>query len=306
MKYYNQKVSTQGFIHSIDMVYVQYFSRISPKGLLEEIRKLHEQFPSVRYEEHLDRPRHSKYDFFIDGVAFGGAYIDMGKYTDYDKNTKTFHLLPMFQLRVNPNKYMHEEWFKALLRTLLSYGSSGYLRKYDYAVDVPLTPDLVQVFKTRKEKGLYKGTRYFGQAGRHGYCKVYDKQADMKRQGEEIEPLTRIEHTLFGGKEVSLEEVYILTEKTVKNDLTALKDTERAIVTMYRELKALGSDYELVLGRKMMEKLKDYITGNYVVLDYGAILDELLEHIKTVFDCTDIVPQDSDFLQVDDEDLPFD
>lgn len=100
--------------------------------------------------------------------------------------------------------------------------------------------------------------------------------------------------------------MYILTEKTVKEDLTALKDTERAIVTMYRELKALGSDYELVLGRKMMEKLKDYITGNYVVLEYGTILNELVEHVKTVFDCTDIVPQEGGFLQVDDEELPFD
>lgn len=306
MKYYNQKVSSHGVIHSIDMVYVQYFSLLSPSGILEELRKLHEQFPSVRYEEHLERPMHNKYDFFRDGVAFGGAYVDMGKYTDYSRETKEFHLLPMFQLRVNPNKYMHEEWFKALLRVLLSYGSSGFLRKYDYAVDVPLPPSLVKVFKSRKEPGLFKGTRYFGQSGRHGYCKVYDKQADMKRQGEEIEPLTRIEHTLFSGKPISLEEVYILTEKTVKEDLTALKDTERAIVTMYRELKALGSDYELVLGRKMMEKLKDYITGNYVVLEYGTILNELVEHVKTVFDCTDIVPQEGGFLQVDDEELPFD
>lgn len=63
MKYYNQKVSSHGVIHSIDMVYVQYFSLLSPSGILEELRKLHEQFPSVRYEEHLERPMHNKYDF---------------------------------------------------------------------------------------------------------------------------------------------------------------------------------------------------------------------------------------------------
>lgn len=113
MKYYNQKFLPMGdtqYRHGLCAV----LSLLSPSGILEELRKLHEQFPSVRYEEHLERPMHNKYDFFRDGVAFGGAYVDMGKYTDYNRETKEFHLLPMFQLRVNPNKYMHEEWFKVL------------------------------------------------------------------------------------------------------------------------------------------------------------------------------------------------
>ena len=307
MYYYNPIVSKEGFIHSIDMVYVEYFSRLSPNCLLEELRALSRQFPSVRYDEHLGRPRHSKYDFYLDGVVFGGAYIDMGKYTDYNKETKEFHLLPMFQLRVNPNKYMHELWFQTLLKTLLQYGSSGRLRKYDYAVDIPLKPALVDVFKTKKERGLYKGTRYFGQAGRHNYCKIYDKQADMKRQGSDIEPLTRVEHTLFSGKEVCLEQVYVLSNNVLKDDLSDLNDTDRAIVTMYRELKALGSDYKLDLGRRKMEKLKDYIIGDYVVLEYGDALHTLIENIKIVFDATDSIADDGMFMQVDDDcELPFD
>lgn len=305
MNYYNPKILQSGIIHSVDMVYVQYFSYLAPKPLLQEIRALHDKFPEVRYEEHLDRPRHSKYDFFIDGVAFGGAYIDMGKYTDYNRETKEFHLLPMFQLRVNPNKYMHEMWFQALLKMLLQFGSSGYLRKYDYAIDIPLPPDMVGVFKSKKEPGLYKGTRYYGQAGRHGYCKIYDKQADMKRFGVDIEPLTRVEHTFFGNKEPSFEQVYILSNKVVKNDLSELNETDRAIVTMYRELKALGSNYQLDLGRRKMEKLKDYITGNYVVLEYANVLDELLRNMRIVFNATSIA-EDDRFVQVDDDDLPFD
>lgn len=305
MNYYNPIISQNGIVHSIDMVYVQYFSYLTPKILLQEIRALHEKFPDIRYEEHLDRPRHSKYDFFIDGVVFGGAYIDMGKYTDYDKENKKFRLLPMFQLRVNPNKYMHELWFQSLLKMLLSFGSSGYLRKYDYAVDIPVSPCNVKVFKTKKEPGLYKGTRYYGQAGRHNYCKIYDKQADMKRFGVDTDAKTRVEHTLFANKEPSLEQVYILSNRTVKSDLSELNDTDRAIVSMYRELKLLGSDYELNLGRRKMETLKDYIIGDYVVLEYGDILSDLVDNIKNVFNATSIA-DDSEFMQVDEEELPFD
>lgn len=307
MRYYNQKISSQGYVHSIDMVYVQYFSRLSPKGILEEIRKVHENYPDVRYEEHLDRPKHNKYDFFRDGVAFGGAYIDMGKYTDYCKETKEFHLLPMMQLRVNPNKYYGENWLDDLIAIMKEFGSSGWLRKFDYAVDIPCSLDMVKVFKSRKEKGLYKGTRYFGQAGRHNYCKIYDKQKDMKRQGVDIDVLTRVEHTIFADKVPSLEAVFVLSDNSVKEDLSDLKDTERAIVTMYRELKALGSDYELVLGRKMTKKLTDYLVGSYVLLDYGNYLFELVENIKVVFDVSDVMPSDMLLLQVeDDEVLPFD
>lgn len=306
MNYYNPIVTESGIAHSVDMVYVEYFSRLSPKMLLQELRALHDKYPDVKYEEHLDRPRHSKYDFYIDGVSIGGAYVDMGKYTDYNKETKEFHLLPMFQLRVNPNKYMHEQWFSELLSMLLSYGSSGRLRKYDYAVDIPISSDLVKVFKTKKEPGLFKGTRYYGQAGRHNYCKIYDKQADMKRFGVDIDVLTRVEHTLFAGKEPSLEQVYILSNKVVKDDLSGLNETDRAIVSMYRELKALGSDFQLDLGRRKMEKLKDYIIGDYVVLEYGDILQRLLEDIRFVFDCKDSITDDDGFMQVDDAELLFD
>lgn len=304
MKYYKPIVDPHGYIHSIDMVYSVYWSRMSIVGWLDEIRKLHELYPEIRYDEHLNRPCSSRYDYFKDGIAIGGAYIEFGKYTDYDRLTKTFRLLDQVQLRVNPNKYMCEPWFRSLLRLIWDNCSGGWLRKYDYAVDIPLPPSKVQVCRSRKEPGLYKGTRYFGQQGRHGYCKVYDKQKELERKGEKIPPLTRVEHTQMVGKPQSLEEVFILSETVLKDDLSGLNDTDRAIVSMYRELKALGSNYELSLGRGKMDKLKDYITGNYVALDYGDILNQLLSRITFAFGVSDSLPQDEWELQ--DEELPFD
>lgn len=308
LNYYNPIVDTHGYTHTIDMVYIEYFSYSNPKVIVEVVQKLHEKYPHLKYQEHLGRAPHSKYDYYLDGVAIGGAYISAGKYTNYDKISKTFDIIPMFELRVNPNKYFHEEWFKELLTELLSHASSGMLRKYDYAVDIPKEPRYVKVLESKKELGLYKGTRYYGQDGRHGYLKIYDKQKDMKRQKVDIDTLTRVEHTLFASKKPSLEKVYVLEHENLKTDYSALNETDICIVEMYLQLKALGQEYPLRLGVRKMEKLKEYIHGTYTLLDYGDILERLVENIKQVFKASDIVTDDDGFMQVDDdllEDMPF-
>ena len=311
MKYYNSVIDKQDYIHSIDMVYVEYFSYCSPKVIVETVQGIHEKYPMLKYQEHLGRTPHSKYDYYLDGIAIGGVYISAGKYTNYDKVTKTFDILPMFEIRVNPNKYLDEDWFQELLSRLLENASSGILRKYDYALDIPKEIKCVKVFDTRKELGIYKGTYYYGQTGRHGYLKIYDKQKDMKRQNEEIGVLTRVEHTIMGAKNPSLENVYVLDNENVKEDFGKLKDTDKAIVEMYLQLKALGYDYDLKLGRKKKDKLLPYIQGEYKLVEYGDILEKLVENIKKVFKVSDFSMEtdENGFLQVPPnmlEELPFD
>ena len=311
MKYYNSVIDKQDYIHSIDMVYVEYFSYCSPKVIVETVQGIHEKYPMLKYQEHLGRTPHSKYDYYLDGIAIGGVYISAGKYTNYDKVTKTFDILPMFEIRVNPNKYFDEDWFQELLSRLLENASSGILRKYDYALDIPKEIKCVKVFDTRKELGIYKGTYYYGQTGRHGYLKIYDKQKDMKRQNEEIGVLTRVEHTIMGAKNPSLENVYVLDNENVKEDFGKLKDTDKAIVEMYLQLKALGYDYDLKLGRKKKDKLLPYIQGEYKLVEYGDILEKLVENIKKVFKVSDFSMEtdENGFLQVPPnmlEELPFD
>lgn len=306
MTYHEPIQDQKGNIHSIDMVYCTYYAKCQVSTILDKLRQFHERHPEVPYEEHLDRPSHSKYDFFRDGIRIGGAYVDLGKYQNYDRLTKTFDIFDMFQLRVNPNKYFDKPWFQELLGMLLDVGTSGFLRKYDYAVDIPTEPKNVKVLNSRKEPGLFKGTRYYGQSGRHGYTKVYDKKKEREKIDPDMTPTTRVETTLFANNEISLEEVAILDGSAVKTDLSELNDTDKAIVEMYRELRVLGSEYELRLGRKKMEKLKDYLTGGYVVLEYGDILARLLNTIKKQFCVSDIVTDEDGFLQVDDEELPFD
>lgn len=305
LEYYFSIVDSNGYTHSIDMVYLEWYSKCALNTVLEDIRHLHDKYPLVRYEEYLDRKRNSKYDFYLDGVVFGGSFINLGKYTNYDKVNKTFDIFPMFQLRVNPNKYMFSDWFIELKSLLMSHGVSGYIRKYDYAVDVPVSPDKVKVFYSRKEFGLYKGTRYYGQAGRHNYCKIYDKQRELAREQVKIDPLTRVEYTLFSGQIPNFENIYVLSEKSLETANNKLKDTDRAIIEMYMQLKAMGIDYDLKLGRGKMEKLSPYLFGGYQLLEYGDILNYLLCRLEHDFDVS--LEPDEIFIPVEfGEELPFD
>lgn len=300
MNYYVSETDSFGYVHSIDMVYVEYFSYLSPGKILDILRDLHIRYPEVKYVEYLNCPYQTKYQFYHDNVSFGGFYIQMGRYNNYDKITKTFDLLNMFQIRVNPNKYMTYPWAKELMSKLLSSASSGYLKKYDYAIDIPLPMKAVQIFDTRKEKGLYKGTRYLGQSGRHGYCKIYDKQKESNLDNV----LTRLEYTFIANSKPSLDNVFILTPNSLNKDYTALNDSDRSIVEMYLQIKAMGGNYDLKLGRRKMDKLKEYISGQYVSLDYSNILDNLLQRIRnefSAFEAANIIADEDNFVQVDND-----
>lgn len=316
MLYFNPIVDAFGYTHTIDMIYIEYLIKGSWKEILGIVRGLHDKYPDLSYMEYLDRKPCSKYDFYLDAVAVGGVYVQLGKYTNYDAVTKTFDLLDMCQLRVNPNKHMHEDWFKELLNQLLLYNGGAFIRKYDYAIDLEEEQKNVQIFDTRKEKGLYKGTRYYGQRNRHGFTKVYNKANELKKNNIECpEVLTRIEYTLFGGMMPSLEKVSINVDETLDSSVT-LKDTERAIVDMYRILQTQGINYDLKLGRKMAAKLRPFLQGKFRELDYGNYLEKLLEKMQDVF-CAylDELPVPSTALPVDVdgfvncdgmEELPFD
>ena len=310
MKYYYPITDKNGYIHSIDMLYFECFVKCGVDGVIDMCRKFHENYPTLPYMEMLDRPHHSNYDFYIHGITISGIYIATGKYTDYDRDSKTFRLLPMMTLRFNPNKYMDEDWFQELLKEIMDVNGGGVLRKYDYAIDIPVPIDSIKLFDTRKEYGLFKGTRYYGQSGRHGYLKVYDKGKDMMRKGDDVGTLTRVETTLDARKIPSLENIYILSNSELNTDYSSLKDTDKAIVEMYLTLKHMGVDYDLKLGRKKMDKLKEYITGRYTLLEYEHILDELVKHFEYIFNINDdvmIITDDDGFLQVpSDIELPFD
>ena len=186
MEYFFKKIDSNGFIHSIDNVvltyYVESIGLKSIDTLIGCIHLLRDKYKdSVNYYEKLNVTACSKYSFYQNIIHLDdGIFLMIGHYGDYDKEKKEMYIFPLMQLEINPNKHFGKEIFNDLMDIINDSCYDCSLKRYDYAIDVPYNTDDVIVFNSRKEKGLYKGTRYFGQRNRNGYCRIYDK---AKEQG---------------------------------------------------------------------------------------------------------------------------
>lgn len=303
--YYYSITDDLGFTHSIDNVVIDYYLTCSVATAVEKLHSLGSDRKG--YWEKLNCSGCPKWSFYQNHIHFDdGIYLKVGHYSDYDASKRMFRLLPMLCLEVNPNKHFEKDSFQDILDFVKNYCRSGELLRYDYAIDIPLKPDDVQVFKSRKQYGLFKGTRYYGVRNNHGYCRIYDKAKEQELKT----PLTRVEHVLVSGKKLSLETFFVLTGDTV-NDLSGLTPNNRVIVMMARQIQALGGDYSDAIGaleRHARAKLETYLNGGFQEYKYDLdILDRLLEKIKVLFfveDMPDVYPDADGFLQYDGEN-PF-
>jgi hypothetical protein len=163
--------------------------------------------------------------------------------------------------------------------------------------------DDVQVFGSRKQKGLYKCTRYYGQRNKHGFCKIYDKGKEQKLQSN----LTRIEHTLSGRLPLSLESFYIRSSGC--SDLSGLSGVLKTIVMLCLEVKQFGGEYSSILDNldgRTKKKVLEHLDGSYVEYVYDhSILDSLLQKISETFYLCTYVTADGFMALCDDDDLPF-
>lgn len=311
MYYYSLKDSV-GFIHSIDNVIINYYIKCSLKSALKRIYDLGSERKT--YWEKLDCSACPKWSFYQNHIHYDdGIYLKVGHYTDYDSRNKIFRLFPMLCLEVNPNKHYDKDSFREIIAFIKEFCTSGEIVRYDYAIDIPLSPDKVQIFKTRKETGHYKNTRFYGQRNKNGYCRIYDK---AKEQDLKI-PLTRVEHVLCTREKLSLENFCYRTSD-VENDLSDLTSAQKAIVMLCLQVKACGGDYTdclKVLERRVRYKIEPYLTGSYTQYEYDlSIIEKLLTKMRLLFNIDEVpepeelkeVYTDSDgFLHYDGE-IPFD
>lgn len=305
MYYYSQK-DTVGFSHSIDNVVIDYYLYCSIPVALEKLHAMGSERKT--YWEKLNCSGCPKWSFYQNHIHYDdGIYLKIGHYTDYDAGKKIYRLLPMLSLEVNPNKHFEKPSFKEILGFVKEFCTSGVLIRYDYAIDIPQNPDSVQIFKSRKQYGLFKGTRYYGVRNNHGYCRIYDKAKEM----ELTTPLTRIEHVCVAKNKLSLEEFCYLVEDE-KRDMSELTSVKRSLVMMALQIKAMGGDYSdalNVLERKRRYEIEPYLTGGYKKYEYDfELLEKLLQKIKELFFIEDVPVIETDengFLQYDGE-SPFD
>jgi hypothetical protein len=300
--YYYSLTDDFGYIYSIDNCILTYYLTCSLDFALSSLQASGRS--RVSYYERLNCSNCTKWNFFKHHLHYDdGIYIMIGKYQLYLEDKKKYELLPMIRFEVNPNKHYEKDSFREVLDFVRLYCTDGSLDKFDFAIDIPVPLDEVQVFGSRKERGLYKGTRYYGQRNKNGYCKIYDKGKERKS----ADNLTRVEHTCVRKEKLSLEKFFIV-DQTVSKDLSALNASRRALVECIMRMRENGVPYDDILDKLDKAtrcRLAPYLSGGFVEYEYRLdLLNRLLEKMQDLFH---ISYTDSDgFMHGIDEPLPFD
>lgn len=302
----------KGYTHSIDNLIIEYdIKDIGQKGvdkIIKHLQSIKDDYNLKNYWERLNVNPCSKYQWYTNHIHMDtGIYLSIGRFVEHlqDAKKKSFFVYPVVKLEVNPNKHFENPVLQDVLSLLQKEKSDARLRKYDYCIDVPLSPSDVEIFGSRKQQGLYKGTRYFGQRNKNGYCKIYDKAKEQDLDN----PLTRIEHTITTTKTtkaVSFENIYVKNLKSVKIKDDKISDTNKCIRDLCLTLKANDLPYEQIinqLDKRKKQTIKELLTGNdFEKLDFDQIIhDRLLKNIKSAFKISEVVTtDDQEFLQLDD------
>lgn len=313
MDYFNSVTDDNGYVHSVDMVIIDYYLKCS---YATASQKLLEKFSSLvafdsEKNSSLGNLPNFKYQYYVDMIWFDGFVIYLGKYANYDRLSKSWTKLDMIRIKVNPNKHLNSSLFVDIIHPFLSeWCTDGFLVRWDYAIDVPVSPDSVSVIGSRKEKGLYRGTRYFGQRHKHGYLKIYDKQKEQNLES----PMTRIEYTFQAGLPPSWDNIYVKASEVAEFGSISGLRSARLYLDMLIAIRALGGDIEPFIEKmdnRTFKKIEPFLYSGKQLQCDESIIDELLKMINDIFIIADIEQKSNndydDFMTVDsDLPLPFD
>lgn len=319
MKYYKSYSDSSGYIYSIDNVVIEYRLGIGNiESFIKSVQDLSEKYPYSKseYWERLNCPLCSKYQYYETHIHLrDGIYVMIGKWILFD-DKKDRSLFPMVKLDINPNKYSENDIFKELIDIIKPDIAEWYLKRFDFALDIKTIPDNIQNLYSRKEKGLFRGTRYYGIHNSNGFCKIYDKRKESNLDYD----LTRIEHTIKLEdkrqkiddiiKRMSLENIVIKSDNT--SDIK-LSNVVEAFKDLYLRCKSADIECDDILNKLNRKTKKDIITSlqgcEYKKIDYDYdIIKRLIQDIIDLFtDKCDIQENVNGFIEVlKDIDLPFD
>ena len=259
-----------GGTHSIDNLVVEYIVRnFNAKSVIDSLA-LSVFAPTIPGWEKskcskVDLPACSSYAWFKSSIWGGGIYVQYGQYRDFDKVSREWTEYPLMRIKFNPNKY----WTSPVLARLSDWVAreceNGVIVKFDYAVDVPVPMKDLQVH-SRKEPGLYKGTRYYGQRNKHGRLKIYDKKAESDLPAD----TSRVEWTFCYGKPIVFDEVLWLTHGPEPlPDASVLDPRTLTLARLLLDIRSLGGDVRESmrhLDARTAKKLEPYTIGSGVQL----------------------------------------
>lgn len=318
MDYFISETDQNGYVYSIDNLILDYTLNHPNTDIIGSLHDLIKKYPEFEqeYYEQLNKPYSSHWQYFNNKVHLcNGCTLWFGKWTVNNNGDKT--IFPVFRIEFNPNKHMDKPIIIDMFTWIYQNMGDSELRKYDLAIDIKCKIQDVQVIGSRKEKGLYKGTRYYGQRNMDGYCKIYDKGREQNLEYN----LTRIEYTLVHQRKtshhkkqgVNFENVFIRS-----NDIENIKIGSKPMQALYElcvRCDANNIEYDDIisdLGRREQKIIKDAISGgSYKKFDLDVnIHDRLINEIYRIFKINDIhkpLIEDKDgFIKCDENiELPF-
>lgn len=321
MQYYISETDLNGYVYSIDKLIIEYVLKDPTENVIDFIHKLIEFYPDIKdqeYYENLNKPYSSRWQYYNNSIHLcDGFFIQVGKWTINNEGDKT--CFPILRIEYNPNKHAEKPIIQSFFKWIFegSRYAEAELKRYDIAIDIPCKKEDVQVFGSRKEFGLIKGTRYYGQKNKDGYCKIYDKGKEAELDYD----LTRIEHTFRHNKKgshkkqgLSWESIYI---KHKSDDLPDLKSKNMQV--MYDLCVLL--DANCIQYREILDKLDhrskktimDAISGGCYekFVPDQDIHDRLIDKVYDMYNIDKLNKplevDDQGFVKVDDSiSLPFD
>ncbi len=176
-------------------------------------------------------------------------------------------------IEFNPNKVAGDSRFTKLLKMLSTCVSSARLKRFDLALDLPVSRYDCRLTKDRR---MYKSvisngiTEYLGVKNTPGYVKVYDKAAEL-RLSDGVD-LTRIEITCDGEwTPEQLEQHWPQVHGWHSED--KVRDWVRVVGIMLAEKADRGEEVESLvnmLGRGSRPKVREYLRTPLVELPEGA------------------------------------
>ena len=296
VSYFHSVTDSDGFVHSIDMVVIDYYLKCDYHIASGKLLSLF----GIDCKSSLDNLPNFKYQYFVDMIWCDGFVFHLGKYVDYDKTDKSWQKLDMLRLEVNPNKHAASRFHDAVLEFLSEWCTDGFLVRFDYAVDLPVPIEDVLVINSRKEKGLYKGTRYFGRRHSHGYLKIYDKAKEIH---EDIH-LTRVEYTFDSRKEFAFDHIVVRGSPSDRTESPEkLSASLRLYLDMLIEIKALGGQIEPYIQRmnyRTWKKIEPYFYEGRRLECNDDLIHDLISYINDVYILDDNgrkVKEEEEFLE---------
>lgn len=274
IKYYNEVVSKEGYIYSLDMVRLSLeFVDDKVQNFVSWLNDLDTYRDGIDVKHWLSIKEFTYRDMFnvtlvdcsfVFAIGFNGSAKD---------RSKGF-------IEFNPNKCMYNFMFKEILDKLFSITLDRQVVRFDLAIDIPVPKHLVSLVKDGRNYQYIKSkdseSEYLGVRNKSGFVKLYDKKAESNLDYD----LTRLEITAsLDGINFPVVKVKGLQQSLIFGDLNS---TERVLVQLL-DLVDNKKIYLSQLNYRRRKKIEEFLGEETLQLDENAYREILRQAILFQF-----------------------